>query len=1414
MLKRIRHFLALSYFWGKEGNVQPCLQPLSHMSYPLRKHQSSICSVAASPFGLDIASILLPSMSGPPELDPQLVNSVKVKLSQDRPLNDDLRPGTYFDDPDYFDSLPRGVRSLACAIHRAGEHPDRPVICHSESQKFLTSYLASKKQEFLLSAIASEALALRWTPTGQPYRSQLNQHMGLVLAQKFELSNEPDDLDQAIRHTGLAVQHSQEDEERVHRLKYLASLLTKRYCLARQQQDLEEAKACLDRAHGLAKSDTTRLFILTHKLGLAHEASQTRQAAATSYLIEALALLDNTRLAAGIPHFPYHRIYRLAGRAATLLFGESMNQVWIEKAISYLAKSITLSSRDVATRVLVEEEHAEARRKRAHLLTESQDRERFVGILQDLIEENPAFLDFRVQLAEFYRSESHSATDTQSRQRRLDDAVELMEDAVSAMPAGFEGRGRVYDRCSAAYDARFVAFGLDADINRAIECSTLASTALDDSGSSWGFAYLLSLCLLDRYRKHQQRQDLTDALAAIDRATSLTGGESNPIGVAECKVVRGKIMQRQYDASLVEETLWEAIGNFDQAVQVLPKPSSSRAMALHDLGNAYSTLFAHNTNPEFLDKCIDTFKESVAGMEKLYSDPSHPDILMLNDSLGGAMLQRFRHWHLEQDVKSSISYFKKALGSLSSSDARYAPRAGNLCQALGELFGAQGDKADLKLLVEGNDKASAALERPEMLGNQLRSWLELQVGDLYCRAFGKTKLPMDRDTAIEHYDKAWALPDVSLPQRVLAMTNKALLLKLNAERTGLEADFQKAYALFQEVVTMLPENHPNAWTHANNLANLARTMHERARGGAGEGVYARVALENYKSVANSPSAALKTRISAASLAAALAFDVEHDAATARDLICICLELLPQSILPHENKEEQLKVLREYHWVPSGAAALSIAAGDPVTLAIQRLEAGRAHIWDRLLKKQTSAESVAAVDEDMATKFKGLQRQLSTQVTVGCKPDEKDEPSFVTPNDEIRLQREKVAREYQQLSKKIRKMGLIPEFLDPFNETGYLQKLANDAPVVLINASKYRSDALIAVKNKEPFSIQLPGFNMDEITGRGAVFSASEAMYSSDESEEIAKGMTHYNSVMKWLWEAAAKPVIDGIDFSSYARGPSGKPRIIWVATGWMAVLPIHAAGDFDGPITTGSSVHDRVVSTYTLSLNYLAFAKQERKNTLLNISPEKDTAMIVAMASTPGVTNGELKVDAEIQSFEEELRGSFRIEVQLQKGSHVVRDQLPLSSIAHFACHGHLDAKDPSKSALLLQDCLANDGRLKTSQPFRVWNILKTSMEKCALVYLSACDSGSSRDLLLRDEGLHVAGAFHMAGVPHVVSTLWKVRDCVAPSMSRHFYANLKNDQGTVDLGRSADAVHMAVQQLRDQGEQPMNWGPFIHSGP
>ena len=90
-----------------------------------------------------------------------------------------------------------------------------------------------------------------------------------------------------------------------------------------------------------------------------------------------------------------------------------------------------------------------------------------------------------------------------------------------------------------------------------------------------------------------------------------------------------------------------------------------------------------------------------------------------------------------------------------------------------------------------------------------------------------------------------------------------------------------------------------------------------------------------------------------------------------------------------------------------------------------------------------------------------------------------------------------------------------------------------------------------------------------------------------------------------------------------------------------------------------------------------------------------------------------------------------------------VVSNLPAASIAHFACHGHQNARNPLESAFILED-----GELKVSQ------IMQHSMPNASLAFLSACETAMG-DENIPDEAIHLGATLLFAGFHGVVATMW-----------------------------------------------------------
>lgn len=140
----------------------------------------------------------------------------------------------------------------------------------------------------------------------------------------------------------------------------------------------------------------------------------------------------------------------------------------------------------------------------------------------------------------------------------------------------------------------------------------------------------------------------------------------------------------------------------------------------------------------------------------------------------------------------------------------------------------------------------------------------------------------------------------------------------------------------------------------------------------------------------------------------------------------------------------------------------------------------------------------------------------------------------------------------------------------------------------------------------------------------------------------------------------------------------------------------------------------------------------------------------------------------------------------------------------HFATHGLTDAR-PGKMGLALARGAepGDNGILHAEEVAR--------MELAAeLVVLSGCDTGLGRQLA--GEGtLGLTRSFHVAGVPAVVSSLWKVADHSSADLMTSFYRGLVGGAAS----RPATALRNAKLAMirRPEWAHPYYWAAFVLSG-
>ncbi|WP_367129148.1 CHAT domain-containing protein [Saccharothrix sp. HUAS TT1] len=481
---------------------------------------------------------------------------------------------------------------------------------------------------------------------------------------------------------------------------------------------------------------------------------------------------------------------------------------------------------------------------------------------------------------------------------------------------------------------------------------------------------------------------------------------------------------------------------------------------------------------------------------------------------------------------------------------------------------------------------------------------------------------------------------------------------------------------------------------------------------------------------------------------------------------------------HVDQGDRERGLKNGAAMPREAAALAIALGEP-ELAVELLEQGRALMWRSTLHLRDDFTSVAERAPALA------ERLEEVRSTMHATPREDSET------------RARLARQWTRLVDEVRERPGLEDFLTPapFAE---LARAADEGPVVIVNISKIRCDALVLRPNRGVEVVPLPGVDVPgmDLVSNTYLEHLGEAA-SPDASTHVRDRARHtVHDTLEWLWERIAHPVLRHLDLPTASAEP---PRVWWCPTASLVPLPLHAAGRY--PRTTGDPVEPvglpyAVVSSYTTTLASLVEARRRRASATA-------APLAVGLAETERGHGALPSVVAELDV----LRGLFTdgrstFLVDGEATLEAVRRELPRHAWAHFACHGRLDMVDPSTSGLCLWD-----------DDLNVLHLADLRLDRADLAFLSACHTRLGGGGL-PDEAIHTAAALRMAGFRHTIATLWSVHDRAAQRVTRGFYELVREADG-LDPTDAATALHRAVAVLRDRyPTNPIVWAPFVHDGP
>lgn len=952
--------------------------------------------------------------------------------------------------------------------------------------------------------------------------------------------------------------------------------------------------------------------------------------------------------------------------------------------------------------------------------------------------------------------------------------------------------------------------------------------------------------LRKRFERYGTDTDLTRAIALDERALDIMpAGSARRPGVL---VSLGASLRARFERTGRTADLDRALALGREGVRdSTPAGPSDRAGALGELGITHQVRFRRFGDLGDLDASVERLRDALAADEDA---PWRRPLLF--SALSTALSTRYAHTGATADLDSAIDAGHRAVRALPEGHPSRGIRLSHLGVALQEHSERQDRVAGLEAAVVLQRQAVEALTEghpgaPGVLSN---------LGTALLALHRRTGAVADLDEAVTVHRRSLDRAPEDDPGRAGTLSNLGGALRARYALTAVPQDLDDAVSVQREALGLTPENHYERVIRLHNLAHPLLERHARTRDPRDLGE----AVTLFVDMVSSRTAPAAVRIRAAWTAAAMT--ARWSRRHAARLLDAAVRLLPEVAPRRLDRDDQQHGLGQFAGLAADAAALvlggpgsdlmaSLGLGNdepsfitfsgrsPLLLAgtdgsdegegtdgqrraaraLGLLELGRGVLLGQALDTRDDALTLLrARDRGLAEKYVALRdalgrvpagREASAALFAG--PVRQDQPRPEDPD------RQELAREFAAVQDRIRALGGDFERFGLPPTEQRLRDAARHGPVVIVNVSRFGSHALL-LTGGDVRSLPLTGLTPEAVTDRATAFHQALSDVDDPDHPDPVAAQAVLHRTLEWLWDTVAGPVLDDLGITGGPDDvppPAGElPRVWWVPGGALSRLPLHAAGHHrdraDG--TTPRTVMDWAVSSYTPTVRALHHALGRADAPPV---PAPRT-LVVAVPGQPGprylsTADDEAALVAEHAPGTTLLTGRDAPAggpAALPTVANVLRG-LPEATVAHFACHGLTDSRDPSHSHLVLREDPPG-----TSGAFTVADLAAVDLSSARLAYLSACRTAVVDIAGLQDESIHLTSAFLIAGFPHVIGTLWQVQDDAAYDMADTFYRELRARTASgLALPESARALRAAAVAARDSLRAPSLWAAHIHTG-
>ena len=950
----------------------------------------------------------------------------------------------------------------------------------------------------------------------------------------------------------------------------------------------------------------------------------------------------------------------------------------------------------------------------------------------------------------------------------LDSSINYYTLALTLCSPDHPDRGRHLGNLGSAIQTQFEHSGNSGDLEKAIELYRESLTFFPPGHRSRERAIdSLGDALRTRWEEYRNPEDIDSAITYHSEA--LAQNSRGP-DRARSLILYGSALQARFDDRGAAEDLDSAIASYKESIEVLPTGHHYLGVSINNLGNLFWSRFELKGIMEDLETAIDYFTQLLS-----YTPPGHPDIVKDLNNLASVLVIRFEQHGGLEDLESAIAYRRKALELPNTFPPDQLVLFGNFGYALFKRYERLQTLEDLELAITYHTEAVARCPSDH---STRATHLDNLVTSLGAR-IEHAKSAVDIDAIIKYATESLTLRSKDHPKRPRSLHNLGTAYQARFENLGQIEDLHRAIAYFTEAQDSLSPFHPSEAKYQTYLASLLLDNTGPLGTSRIEEGFTRL-----KKAANQSSASSQLRFDTARTW--LSYGRQYNHPSLLDAYVQSIENLRLCLVMRPTLDMQHQFLMNIPIsLPSEAASTAIDANQ-LDKATELLEEGWGILWSRLSGYRSSIADLSLVDSDLAGQFSRLSAELESLAVASDTPLTLTTSYNDTNTLENRMRQHRLVSErWEETLKQIRQKDDFTRFLLP-RPFASLRDAVRGMPVIIINVSKYRTDALLILQNEElPILIPLPNASHAHLETLSVRLSRALKMHFEQSYNNVD---AEIKFILTTLWNTVISPIVEKLEAAGLTVCTGSR---IWLCpTSVLCSLPIHAAGPYD---EGRPCLSDLFVCSYTPSLSALIKA--------WSTTPTPSPHVLVVDNPDGSLSCADLEVN-EIRRYEKitpilVLSGE-------QANQQSVTCGLQQHPWVHFVCHGFQDP-EPYKSSLILHDEIY----------LTALDIVQARLPNAEFAFLSACETATGDQKGTPDEVIHLASSLQFSGFRSVVGTLWPMMDMDGPMVARTFYRHMfRNGAQKVDFRDAATAIQLATKALRRKKWMTMDrWINFIHVG-